>query len=61
MVRPPAAAIRDLLVLGDLGDSEKFRHPIRGPKRAKNAEKVDFTGLGGRSGRNTRRPGLIAC
>ena len=49
MVRPPAAAIRDLLVFGRLGDLEKF---CRSQKR----QKVDFPGLGGRSGRNTRRP-----
>ena len=38
MVRPPAAAIRDLLAFGGLGDLEKFcgqRH-----------QKVDFPGLG---------------
>ena len=35
MVRPPAAAVRDLLGFGGLGDLEKFRGPVRaqnGPK-----------------------------
>ena len=54
MVRPPAAAIRDLLVLGGLGDLEKFRGPVRGPKQAEKRQKVDFAGLGGRSGGDTR-------
>ena len=46
MVQPPAAAIRDLLVLGGLGDLEKFRGPVRGPKRGKNAKKWIFPVLG---------------
>ena len=32
MVRTPAAAIRNLLVLEGLGDFEKFRGPVRSPK-----------------------------
>ena len=52
MGRPLAAAIRNLLVLGGLVDLQKFRSPVRGLKRAKNAQKVDFPGLGGRSGRD---------
>ena len=47
MVRPPAVAIRDLLVFGGLGDLEKFCSPVWDPK-------VDFPGLLGRSGRNSR-------
>ena len=39
---------------------EKIVGMFSGPKWAKNAEKVDFSGLGGRSGLNTRRPNLIA-
>ena len=46
MVRPPAAAIRDLLVLRGLRDSEKFRGPVQGPKRAKNSKKWIFPVLG---------------
>ena len=42
MVRPPAAAICDLLVLGGLGDLEKFLGTIRGPKRAKDTKKWIF-------------------
>ena len=52
MVRPPVARIRDLRVLGGVGELEKFRGPIRGPKRAKNAQKVDLAGLWGRSGQD---------
>ena len=45
MVRPPAAAIRDLQVLGGLGDfPDKFR--VRGPKLANNATKWIFPVLG---------------
>ena len=46
MVRPPAAAIRDLLVLRGLGDLEKFRGPVRGQKRAKNSKKWIFGSWG---------------
>ena len=46
MVQPPAAAIRDLLVLGGLGDLEKFGGPVRGPKWVKNAKKWIFLVLG---------------
>ena len=35
--------------------------PFLAPTWAKNAEKVYFPGLGGRSGRNTRPPSLITC
>ena len=46
MVRPPAAAIRNVLVLGRLGDSEKFRGPVQGLKLANNAKKWIFPVLG---------------
>ena len=46
MFRPPAAAIRDLLDLGGLGDLEKLGGPIRGPKQAKNGKKWIFPVLG---------------
>ena len=46
MVQPPAVALCDLLVLGGLGDLEKFRSPIQGPKLAKNAKKWIFPVLG---------------
>ena len=42
MVWPPAAAIRDLLVLGGLGDLEKFFGPVLGLKRGKTAKKWIF-------------------
>ena len=41
-----AAAIRDVLVFGCLGHLEKFRGPVRGPKRVKNAKKWIFPDLG---------------
>ena len=46
MVRPPAVAIHDLLVLGGPGDLEKFRGPVQGPKLAKNGKKWIFPVLG---------------
>ena len=46
MFRPSATAIRDLLVLGGLADFEKFRVPVRGPKRAKNGKKWIFPVFG---------------
>ena len=46
MVRPPAAATRDLLVLGGLGDLEKFCGSVWGPKLANNTKKWIFPVLG---------------
>ena len=46
MVRPPAVAICDFLVLGGLGDLQKFRGPVQGPKLAKNAKKLIFPVFG---------------
>ena len=46
------------------GDLEKFcgrPGPKTGPKTGQKHQKVDFPGLGGRSGRNTRRIYLILC
>ena len=60
MIRPPAAAIRDLLVFGCLGDLEKFRSPIRGPKQAENAQKWIFTALGAVLDETPAEPNLIA-
>ena len=59
MVRPPAAAIHNLLGFGGLGDLEKIHAP-RGPKQAKNAKKWIFPRVGGRSERNARQTILIA-
>ena len=61
MVRPPSAAIRDLLVLGGLGDLEKICDPVQGPEKGQKRQKVDFPGLGGRSGLDASRPKLFAC
>ena len=46
MVRPPAAAIRHLLVLGGLGDFKKFRGTGRGPNGSKTPKKWIFPVLG---------------
>ena len=54
VVWPPAVAIRDLLVFLGVWGTERNLAAAQGPKQAKNAEKVDFLGLGGRSGQNTR-------
>ena len=45
-VRPPGAAIRDLLVLGGLEDLGKFRSPVWGPKPPKSGFSRSW-GLGG--------------
>ena len=46
MVRRPAVPFHDLQVLRGLGDLEKFRGPVQGPKLAKNAKKWIFPVLG---------------
>ena len=53
-------AIRDLLVLGGLGNLEKFRHRP-GPGTGQKRQKGDFHSHGGRSGRDAHGPNLIAC
>ena len=53
----PQFAIYWVLGVGDI----KILPPRWGPKTGQKREKVDFPGLGGRSGGNTRRPNLIAC
>ena len=61
MVRPPAAAIRDLLVFGGSGGLKEISPPRLGPEKGQKDKKVDFPGLGGRSGLDAPRAKLFAC
>ena len=43
------------------GGLRQISRPRSGPETGQKHQKVDFPGLGGCSGRDARRPNLIAC
>ena len=61
MVRPPSAAIRDLLFFRGSGGLREISRARLGPKMEQKCQKVDFPSLGGRSGLDAPRTKLFVC